>query len=163
MFKINFNPNKKNLVKKSARSIQSRFSRFLIQASQKVSGMGLLGTKAGMTTWFMPCGDAIPCTVIALDEGNIITQVKNERNGYGAVQIGYKLVKKKKITKSELGHLMKTNAPALRQLVEYRIANFKEIKVGQKIPVSSLFSEGDLVDVAGTSIGKGFQGDVKRW
>ena len=123
-----------------------------------------MGTKAGMTTWFMADGKAVPCTVIALEDGNIVTQIKtHERDGYNAVQIGYKVTKEKNLTKPEIGHLNKHCLPPLRHLREYRMNSPPSVKLGEKLVISNLFQEGDLVDVAGTSIGKGFQGGVKRW
>merc|ERR1712232_1054062 len=78
-----------------------RDSRLLIESRRKFSGMGLIGTKAGMTTWHFPSGKAVPCTVIAIEEGNIVTQIKNhEVDGYNAIQIGYMPVKKKKNNKT---------------------------------------------------------------
>merc|ERR1711985_56635 len=71
--------------------------------------------------------------------------------------------KEKNMTKPELGHLKKTGAPALRHLVGFAVRCPIEVKLGEKIEVYHHFSEGDLVDVAGKSIGKGFQGGVKRW
>merc|ERR1712093_82101 len=115
-----------------------------------------------MATWHTPNGEAVPCTIVAFDEGNIVTQIKNkERDGYSAVQIGYMPAKKTTITKPELGHLMKAGAPTLRHIVEYRLDDINEVKTGQKISASEVFRAGDLIDVAGTSIGKGFQGGIK--
>merc|ERR1719382_355238 len=139
-------------------------SRIYIESRRKSAGLGCMGTKAGMTTWFMPNGEAVPCTVIALEEGNIVTQIRNkETEGYTSIQIGYKLSKTKNTTKAELGHLKKAGAPALRHLVEFRIDKPPSVELGQKLNVSSLFQEGDLVDIAGKTIGKGFQGGIKRW
>merc|ERR1719235_211733 len=74
------------------------------------NGLGCMGTKAGMTTWFLESGEAIPCTVIAFESGNIITQIKSlEKDGYSAVQVGYKL--SKRIKKPEMGHLNKIGGP----------------------------------------------------
>jgi large subunit ribosomal protein L3 len=124
----------------------------------------MLGTKAGMTTWHMPNGEAVPCTVITFEDWNIITQIKNEEvDGYCAIQLGYLPAKTKRTSKSELGHFKKAGAPALKHVVEYRVENPEAMKLGQKIAASAMFKEGDLVDVSGTSIGKGFQGGIKRW
>merc|ERR1712099_10131 len=74
-----------------------------------------------------------------------------------------KLSKTKNTTKAELGHLKKAGAPALRHLVEFRTDELPAVKLGQKLNVSSLFREGEFVDVVGKTIGKGFQGGIKRW
>merc|ERR1712227_564974 len=107
-------------------------------------------------------GQAIPCTIIAFEIGNIVTQIKSpEKDGYSAVQVGYKLAKKNK--KPETGHLNKVGAPPLRYLNEFRVPNSSEYDLGHTLQVSEIFQEGDLIDVKGTSIGKGFQGGIKRW
>lgn len=78
--------------------------------------------QAGMTTFFTATGDAVPCTVIALEDGNIVTQVKTpETDGYSAIQIGYQPMKEKNIKKPEMGHLKKVGAGPLRHLTEFRV------------------------------------------
>merc|ERR550514_1253773 len=67
------------------------------------------------------------------------------------------------MTKPEIGHLRKAAAPPLRHLAEYRMDTIPKVQLGQKLKLSTLFKDGDLVDIAGTSIGKGFQGGIKRW
>jgi large subunit ribosomal protein L3 len=117
-----------------------------------------------MTTWLTTSGEAIPCTVVAIEHGNIVTQMKSVgKDGYSSLQIGYKLAKEKTMTKPELGHLKRVEAPALRHLVEFAIDNLPDVKLGDNIKLFDEFNEGDLVDVMGKSIGKGFQGGVKRW
>jgi large subunit ribosomal protein L3 len=84
--------------------------------------MGVLGTKAGMMPFFTPAGLCVPATVIALEEGNIVTQVKTlDTDGYNAVQIGYKVVLERKVKKPELGHLQKASCPPMRHLVEFKV------------------------------------------
>ena len=96
--------------------------------------------------------------------GSRATQVKTEAtDGYNAVQVGYDAVKERQLTKPEAGHCKKAGAPALRHLEEFRLRDAPEYEVGAKINVSELFKEGDKVDVRGRSIGKGFQGAVKRY
>jgi large subunit ribosomal protein L3 len=93
-----------------------------VEARQAEVGMGIYGTKAGMTQIFTDKGLALPATVIAIDEGNIVTQVKTpETDGYAAVQIGYEPVKPKNIRKPEMGHLTKAGAPPLRHLREFKV------------------------------------------
>ncbi|EIE25369.1 ribosomal protein L3 [Coccomyxa subellipsoidea C-169] len=126
--------------------------------------MGLWATKAGMTQIFTPEGLCLPATVLALEEGNIVTQVKTEAtDGYSAVQVGYRVVKERKITKPELNHLKKSGAPPMKNLREYRLKSVEGYEPGQQLNVEEVFKVGDIVDVAGTSIGKGFQGAIKRW
>ena len=115
-----------------------------------------------MTTLYKD-GLALPATVIALEEGNIVTQVKTvETDGYQAVQVGYQEVKEKKLTKPEIGHLKKAGVTPLRRLREFKLKDVSSFETGQALEFAELFKAGDLVDVAGTSIGKGFQGVVKR-
>eukprot|EP00884_Botryococcus_braunii_P020659 jgi/Botrbrau1/7277/Bobra.0318s0015.1 len=116
-----------------------------------------------MTQVYKENGVCLPATVIAIDEGNIVTQVKTpETDGYGAVQIAYEPVKPKNIRKPELGHLQKAGAPPLRHLREFKIPSIEGYEPGQQLNFADVFSVGDIVDVAGTSIGKGFQGAIKR-
>jgi large subunit ribosomal protein L3 len=84
--------------------------------------VGIFGTKAGMMTYFTPEGAAVPATVIALEEGNIVTMVKTQdTDGYDAVQVGYKVVAEKKVNKPELGHLSKANCPPMKHLREFKV------------------------------------------
>lgn len=138
------------------------------------AGVGIMGNKVGMMTWFTEEGYALPCTVIGLHPGNIVTQVKTPAtDGYSAVQVGYKPGKEKNMTRPCLGHLKKAFAGAgseegeeggflpLRHLKEFRLVDVEGFTPGQQLRVEELFKEGDLVDVQGKSIGKGFQGGIK--
>ncbi|KAK9827040.1 hypothetical protein WJX74_004450 [Apatococcus lobatus] len=126
--------------------------------------MGLFGTKAGMTQIFTPEGLATGGTVIAFDSGNKVTQIKTtERDGYNAVQVGYKEVAERKIPKPEVGHLKKSGLPAYRNLREFKLKDIDGFEVGQQLNLTEMFKEGDIIDVAGKSVGKGFQGEIKRW
>jgi len=92
------------------------------------------------------------------------TQVKTEAtDGYNAVQVGYDVVRDDKLAKPELGHCKKAGAPALRHLEEFRLRDAPTYEVGAQIKPTELFKEGDKVDVRGRTIGKGFQGAVKRY
>ena len=123
--------------------------------------VGILGTKLGMTQVFDEAGKAIPVTVIQAGPCTI-TQVKTaQTDGYSAIQVGYGDVSKKALNKPELGHLAKSNASPLRHLHEYRLENTSEYELGQQIKADS-FSPGQIVDVIGTSIGRGFAGYQKR-
>jgi len=127
--------------------------------------IGIIGKKLGMSQIFKENGVVIPVTVIEAKE-NYVVQIKKRdgKDGYSAVQIGYEEVKEKKLTKAELERLKKNNLPPLKILRELRMKDDKEVeefKVGQKINVE-IFKEGEFVDITGKSIGKGFQGVVKR-
>ncbi|HEY9796485.1 MAG TPA: 50S ribosomal protein L3 [Leptolyngbyaceae cyanobacterium] len=123
--------------------------------------VGILGTKLGMTQIFDEEGKAIPVTIVQAGPCTI-TQIKTKQtDGYTAVQVGYQEVKPKAINRPELGHLAKSSAPPLRHLREYRLDDTSNFELGQ--PVSAdIFSAGQIVDVSGTSIGRGFAGYQKR-
>lgn len=128
------------------------------------AGVGVLGNKVGMITWFTDDGKALPCTVIGFHEGNVVTQVKTtETDGYNAVQVGYRRVREGRLTKPEEGHVKKIEgAFPMRHLQEFRLQSVDSFVLGQQLKVEELFKEGDLVDISGTSIGKGFSGGIKR-
>jgi large subunit ribosomal protein L3 len=121
--------------------------------------VGILGTKLGMTQVFDEAGLAIPVTVIQAGPCTV-TQVKTKQtDGYFAIQVGYREVKPKALNKPLLGHLAKSSAPALRHLREYHTSD--EYSLGQQIK-ADIFTAGQIVDVVGTSIGRGFAGNQKR-
>ncbi len=124
--------------------------------------VGLLGTKLGMTQIFEEeSGLAIPVTVVQAGPCTI-TQIKTtETDGYSAVQLGYLEVKEKALTKPELGHLKKVDASPLRHLKEYRVEDTASYNLGEALK-ADIFNAGDLVDVCGTSMGRGFAGYQKR-
>lgn len=124
--------------------------------------LGILGTKLGMTQVFDPeTGAAIPVTVVQAGPCTV-TQVKtSETDGYVSVQIGYGAVKEKALTKPELGHLGKAGANPLRHLKEYRLNDVASYELGQNID-AGIFQPGQIVDVSGLTIGRGFAGYQKR-
>lgn len=123
--------------------------------------VGILGTKLGMTQVFDEAGKAIPVTVVQAGPCTV-TQVKTKQtDGYAAIQVGYKEVKPKALNKPLLGHLAKSSAPSLRHLREYHLDNSSEYNLGQEIK-ADIFTAGQMVDVIGTSIGRGFAGYQKR-
>jgi large subunit ribosomal protein L3 len=122
---------------------------------------GILGTKLGMTQVFDETGKAIPVTVIQAGPCTV-TQIKTaQTDGYSAVQVGYGEVSQKALNKPEIGHLAKSGAPPVRHLREYRLEDPSQFELGQQIKVDA-FSPGQVVDVIGTSIGRGFAGYQKR-
>lgn len=124
--------------------------------------VGLIGHKLGMTQIFDgEEGTAVPVTVLQAGPC-IVTQVKTEQtDGYDAVQVGYKEVREKLLTKPELGHLSKADAPPLKHLKEYHTEKPGDYKPGDRVD-ASIFAVGQLVDVRGKSIGRGFAGNQRR-
>ena len=123
---------------------------------------GILAKKLGMTQVFDENGLAIPVTVIKVDPLTV-TQVKTvDTDGYNAIQTGVVPAKEKHLTKAELGHFAKNKLENFRHLQEFRVDNPEAYEVGQKIDLSVLENV-EKVDVTGKSVGKGFQGTVKRW
>lgn len=123
--------------------------------------IGILGTKLGMTQVFDSAGKAVPVTVVQAGPCPV-TQIKTkETDGYTAIQLGFGEASPKAINKPEKGHLAKSNSSPLRHLREYRLDNPSEYQLGQEIKVD-MFAPEQIVDVVGTSIGKGFAGYQKR-
>src|SRR6266545_4634351 len=121
---------------------------------------GLLGRKIGMTQVFSEAGEAIPVTVIEVGPC-IVTQIRNkERDGYEAVQLGFGDVKPKSLTKPEQGHLAGAGR-LVRHLREFDADNIEDHRVGQVLS-ADVFEPGQVIDVTGTSKGRGFQGVVRR-
>src|SRR5690625_3203009 len=122
---------------------------------------GILGRKIGMTQYFAENGELLPVTVIQA-EPNVVLQVKTKKNdGYESIQIGFFDERGSRINKASKGHAEKANTNPKRYVREIRNAELDEYEVGQEINVST-FQVGDIVDVTGTSKGKGFQGNIKR-
>ena len=122
---------------------------------------GLLGNKIGMTQIFDESGNIIPVTILKVGPC-IITQIKTEaRDGYNSIQIGYTSVLSKSLTQPELGHLQRSNIQPLEYLKEFHVQKDHEFEVGQVLKVDLLLP-GQLVNIQGKSIGKGFAGLQKR-
>ncbi len=122
---------------------------------------GLIGKKIGMTSVYTEEGRNVACTVVELGPC-VITQVKTEdSDGYNALQLGFGEKKEKNTSKAMLGHFQNAKATPKRKLVEFRDFEIDK-KAGESISVDEVFAEGDVVNVVGTSKGKGFQGVVKR-
>ena len=125
--------------------------------------LGLVGRKVGMTRVFDEQGVSVPVTVLDMS-ANRVTQVKSkDTDGYTAVQVTFGQKKANRVNKTEAGHFAKASVEAGRGLVEFALTEEKlaELKVGDEITVS-MFEVGQLVDVTGTSKGKGFSGTIKR-
>ncbi|MBK7819605.1 MAG: 50S ribosomal protein L3 [Tessaracoccus sp.] len=122
---------------------------------------GILGTKLGMTQLWDENNKVVPVTVIQAGPC-VVTQVRTpEQDGYNAVQLGFGAVKAKKVTKPEAGHFAKADVTPRAHLVELRTANASEFKLGQEL-TAEVFAGGEIVDVTGTSKGKGTAGVMKR-
>jgi large subunit ribosomal protein L3 len=126
--------------------------------------LGLLGRKVGMMRIFTDDGDAVPVTVLDVSN-NRVAQIKTvESDGYCAVQVAFGDRRASRVTKAEAGHFAKAGVQAGYELREFRLPADKlgDLAPGAVIP-ASLFAAGQKVDVAGTSIGKGFTGTIKRY
>ena len=122
---------------------------------------GILGRKIGMTQVFAKNGKLTPVTVIEV-EPNVVSQIKTVANdGYDAIQLAAVNKREKLANKPEMGHLKKANATPKRFLKEIRGVDVSNYSLGQEIK-ADIFTEGEMVDVTGTSKGKGFQGVIKR-
>lgn len=122
---------------------------------------GILGRKLGMTQVFTAEGLLIPVTVIEC-EPNVVMQKKVvETDGYNAVQLGLEDVKESRTNKAQLGHAQKANTAAKKFVREFRFEDMMSFEVGAEVKVD-IFSAGDIVDVTGTSKGKGYQGTIVR-
>ena len=120
----------------------------------------ILGKKIGMTQLFTEEGESVPVTVIEAAPNRVTAVRSDDEDGYTAVQLGWDEVAERKLTKGELGHLAKTEAPPLRHLVEFRDYD-GEVELGGEVTVEA-FEPGQRVKVSAVSIGKGFQGTIKR-
>ena len=122
---------------------------------------GILGKKIGMTQIFTEAGTLIPVTVIEVTPNVVLQKKTVETDGYNAIQLGYADKKEKHATKAEVAHAAKANTAPKRFVKEIAGEEMLAFEVGQEVK-GNIFVEGELVDVTGTSKGKGFQGVVKR-
>ena len=122
---------------------------------------GILGKKIGMTNMFDVSGRYVACTVIEAGPC-VVTQVKTtDKDGYNSVQLGFGERKEKHTTSPQMGHFKKAGTTPKKKVVEFRDFEGEERKAGDVVTLD-IFTEGEYVDVIGTSKGKGFQGVVKR-
>ena len=121
----------------------------------------ILGRKLGMTQIFTEEGKVVPVTVVESGKNIVIQNRTVENDGYNAVQLGFGDVKEYKVTKPMKGHFAKAGVAPVKFIREMRLADASEYNVGDAIGVD-IFSAGELVDVTGTSKGKGFAGGIKR-
>ena len=122
---------------------------------------GILGRKIGMTQVFDESGKLIPVTAVEVTP-NVVTQIKTiENDGYEAIQLGFETKREKLATKANIGHTKKANTTPKRFFREIKGVNISDYTLGEEINVT-IFKEGEVVDVTGTTKGKGFQGVIKR-
>ena len=123
---------------------------------------GIIGRKVGMTQIFEDSGTAVPVTVIEAGPCPIVQLKTQEKDGYQAVQLGFGEQKENRTNSPKRGHLAKAGVDSAQVLREFRVQSLEDVSVGNIVD-ASVFSEGELVDVTGTSKGHGFTGVVKRW
>ena len=124
--------------------------------------VGILGKKIGMTHLFDESGRVVPVTMIEAGPCYVVQIKQKETDGYDAIQIGFEEKQARLVKKVDAARFKKAGLASLRFVRELRISDPSGYKVGQKIE-ADLFAKGDFVDIMGTSIGKGFQGGMKRW
>ena len=122
---------------------------------------GVIAKKLGMTRLFLENGTQVPVTVLQLDNLQVVAQRTADKDGYTAVQLGAGLAKAKRTTAAMRGHFAKANVEPKRKIAEFRVTADCMIDVGAEITADH-YLEGQFVDIAGTSMGKGFQGAMKR-
>ena len=123
---------------------------------------GIIGKKLGMTQIFLEDGTRVPVTVIQAGPCYVVQKKTADVDGYSAVQVGFESVAAANVNKPYLGHCTKSGHGVFRHLREFRNDQAESLNVGDEITVNE-FAVDDVIDVTGTSIGKGFQGVIKRW
>ncbi len=123
---------------------------------------GLIVRKLGMTRLFAENGNHVPVTVLQLEQCQVVAVRTKDKDGYTALQLGAGKVKIKNLNKSVRGHYAKAKVEPKKELIEFRVSDDAVLDVGAELSVAH-FVVGQFVDVAGTSIGKGFAGPMRRW
>lgn len=121
----------------------------------------IIAKKVGMTQIFMEDGALVPVTVLQAGPCTVVQVKTVDNDGYSAIQIGFEDKKEKHTTQPLQGHFQKAGVTAKRVLKEFRLENAETFEAGQEI-TADIFAVGDMIDVSGTSKGKGFQGNIKR-
>ena len=121
----------------------------------------IMGIKIGMTQIFDENDKAVPVTIIEAGPCTVLQKKNSETDGYSAIQVGFYNLKEKQVNKPARGHFKKANVKPLRFIKEFRVKDIEAYEIGQELK-ADLFNPGDMVDVVGTSKGKGFAGAVKR-
>jgi len=123
---------------------------------------GLIAQKLGMTRIFTDEGEHVPVTVLKLDNVQVVAHRTDDRDGYTALQLGAGKAKVKNVAKAQRAHFAKAKVEPKKKLVEFRVDPANLIEVGAEITADH-FVPGQFVDVQGTTIGRGFQGGMRRW
>ena len=123
---------------------------------------GLIAKKLGMTRVFDDTGRHVPVTVLKVDNCQVVSVMTEEKNGYTALQLGAGKAKLNRVSKPVRGHYAKNKIEPKKKLVEFRVSNDAVLNVGDELGANH-YVEGQFVDVAGTTNGKGFAGAMKRW
>lgn len=123
---------------------------------------GLIAKKLGMTSTYSEDGEHIPVTLLVVENCQVTAKMTKEKNGYNAVQLGIGTRKAKNVSKAMRGHFAKAKVEPKRKLAEFRVAENALLEPGAEI-IASHFVPGQYVDVIGTTMGKGFEGVMKRW
>ncbi|ORJ63095.1 50S ribosomal protein L3 [Geothermobacter hydrogeniphilus] len=124
---------------------------------------GILGKKLGMTQIYAADGRRVPVTVVEAGPCVVLQKKTVESDGYNAVQLGFAPKAAHRVNKPELGHFKKAGKGAFAHLKEFRVKDIDGINVGDEVTCADIFQIGDIVDITGTSKGKGYQGVMKRW
>ncbi|MEN8198837.1 MAG: 50S ribosomal protein L3 [Thermodesulfobacteriota bacterium] len=125
--------------------------------------MGILGKKLGMTRVYNDMGAVIPVTVVEAGPCKVLQIKSQATDGYDAIQVGFGPKKAERVNKPLGGHFKKSDSDGFYHVREFRISDPEAYEAGQDINLAELFKNGDIIDVQGTSQGKGFQGVVKRY
>jgi len=121
----------------------------------------IMGRKIGMTQIFDENDKAVPVTIVEAGPCTVLQKKNSETDGYSAIQVGFYNLKEKQVNKPARGHFKKANVKPLRYIKEFRVKDIDAYEIGQELKADQ-FNPGDMVDVVGTSKGKGFAGAVKR-
>ena len=121
----------------------------------------IMGRKIGMTQIFDENDKAVPVTIVEAGPCTVLQKKNSETDGYSAIQVGFYNLKEKQVNKPARGHFKKANVKPLRFIKEFRVKDIDAYEIGQELK-ADLFNPGDIIDVVGTSKGKGFAGAVKR-
>jgi large subunit ribosomal protein L3 len=133
-------------------------------SSERTYPEGLLGKKIGMTQVFTAEGECVPVTVVQAGPCYVLDVRKTEKNGYSAVQLGFEPRKMQRVNKAETGHFARSGQGAFSHVKEVRcdVEKLGWTDLGKELKVGDVFKDGESVDVSGVSIGRGFQGVVRR-
>ena len=124
--------------------------------------IGMIAEKVGMTQYFTEDGDAVGATVVKVDPSVVVQVKKEERDGYNALQIGYKDVERRKLTDPMKGHFKKHGVSPKKFICEFRVDDPSKYETGDELTLEDI-ETAENIDVSGNSKGKGFQGVMKRW